>query len=158
VASASLNPLSHIIFISTIITKWLLWWEMIWFLRRILLVIALAIVPSDNAFHAPIVITLLAIAVILHHTLKPMLIDMENTMEGVGLLALLLTYAASLRTYDDITITLNNTTALETIILVLNGCVCVIFVILLCHSPVLTLLKKLPKNWQERLAKILQIN
>lgn len=113
----------------------LFWWEMAWFARRVLLVLALTVVPEDNAFHAPLVIALLAVALGVHHLLRPMRHDVENAMEGLSLLALLLTYAASLRTYDASASTggrLADTQPLESVILALNACVCLAFVALLC--------------------------
>ncbi len=97
----------------------LYWLEMTWLVRRVLLALTLAVIPEDDVFRAPFIVAILVLSLALHHTLKPLKDSKENLAEGLGLLALLVTYAAGQ------TLSYYSTSAegLKTVILLLNLCV-----------------------------------
>ena len=68
----------------------LYWFEMAWLVRRLLL--SPAVIPEDDVFQAPSIVSILVVSLVLHHTLKPLKDPRENLAEGLGLLALLVTF------------------------------------------------------------------
>ena len=106
----------------------LYWFEMAWLGRRLLLALALAVIPEDDAFGAPFIVAILVISLALHHSLKPLKDSKENFAEGLGLLALLITYMAAKEEEGS---TLSSVQVLKKVILVLNLCVSGMFVCLL---------------------------
>lgn len=121
----------------------LFWFEMVWLLRRLLLVAALAVIPEDNAFRAPSVVAILVASLAVHHAFKPLNNPKENFMEGLGLLALLVTYAVGVAPSSN---DLTDSDALETVLLVANLIASALFVGLMCRPFVAMLREKVGEH------------
>jgi hypothetical protein len=106
----------------------LFYFEVIWLLRRILLVIALTIIPEQSAFSSIAVSMLLLGFLILHCWLKPCRSYVENLLEGISLFALLITVICHLIVQS---CTVETTDKLVSMVFVMNGCVVCLFVGLL---------------------------
>jgi hypothetical protein len=90
---------------------------MAWLVRRLLLAMALAVIPEDDVFQTPVIVAILVVSLALHHTLKPLKDSRENLAEGLGLLALLITYVSG----QTLSFYLSSSAeALKTIVLLLN--------------------------------------
>lgn len=100
---------------------------MTWLGRRLLLALALAVIPEGDVFRAPSIVAILVISLALHHTLKPLKDSRENLAEGLGLLALLITYVAG----QTLSLYSPSAEGLKTVVLLLNLCVSGVFVGLL---------------------------
>ena len=111
----------------------LYWFELLWFVRRLLLLVALVVMPDDNPFKNPMVVSVFAVFLALHQQYHPFIRKEENLLEAVSLLMLLITFVGmgepSYNSEEENTVKDSETTvAVTTVTMLGNGAVTMLFV------------------------------